>query len=803
MSDIQNNEIPLFPAHINKRNKQSCQEHCLNTAIYAENSLKDIGLGKTAYLAGLLHDCGKYSKEFSDYIEKASQGKDVIKGSVIHTFAGVYYMLSRFHDLTDAKPYDLLASELIAYAIGAHHGLFDCINEERKNGFVYRLNKQPLYEQKAIANYNKAFFGEEDIAELFEKSAKEVENQFSKIQEIAIDNQEICFYIGLISRMLCSALIDSDRRDTAEFMADAEFNKLIQATSELWNDCTTNLEKFLKTLPDVSEMQQARKDLSDLCKAFADKPSGIYRLNVPTGGGKTLSSLRYALAHAAHFKKKRIVYTAPLISILEQNTEIIRKAIGNDEIILEHHSNIIRSEKTVEEVDKYDLLAQTWNAPIIVTTLVQLLNTLFSSKTSSIRRFQSLCDSVIIVDEVQTVPIKLLALFNLTLNYLNRMCGATIILCSATQPPFEKAGKHKMLVSNERIIPEKTINKYKNVFRRTELIDEGNYALDDIHELVESVYEKSGSLLVICNTRREAAKLFSDMYHKHNNCYHLSASMCKAHRKKVLKQVNKELVAGNKLIVVSTQVIEAGVDISFDAVIRLTAGIDNIVQAAGRCNRNGENDRLSPVHIVRCKNEPLGNLVDISRTQDATNNLLGAFSDKPELFNGDLSSDEAIKFYYQSLYNSAPVNLLEFPTDHTSLFNLLSDNQLYFDGGEQAEGYIMHQAFKTAGGRFEIFDRDSESMIVPYEHGQELIAEMQTTKAKHDLTYMKNLLEQAKDYTVSVYRNEIDTLISSGAAISILDGKILVLLEDWYDNRTGLNIEPVEKEVDECNILIS
>lgn len=794
-----NNEI--FPAHIRGNTIQSCQEHCFNTALYAKEDLKSSQLGNTAYLAGLLHDCGKFTDDFRKYIEAATEGKDVSKGSVIHTFAGVYYLLTKYHDTRCNNSYDLLTSEIIAYSIGAHHGLFDCINEERKNGFVHRLRKQPEYENRAISNFINYCCSEEDLDTHFRTASTEIEAFTNNIYALAKDNQEIYYYLGLTTRLISSAVMDGDRRDTAEFMAGDDFAICKEATPELWAKCCNNLEVLLDSFPCNTEIQRARREISELCLEFADKPSGIYRLNVPTGGGKTLASLRYALAHAEKYNKKRIIYTAPLISILDQNSKVIRDAIGLDEIILEHHSSVLRSSMNSEELSNYELLSETWDAPVIITTLVQLLNTMFAGKTSCVRRFQSLCDSIIIIDEVQTVPVRMLSLFNLAINFICTFCGTTVILCSATQPCFENVKTHRMHISEPEIIPEEKYTEFKKIFRRTKLKYVGNLTLDKIAQFAESLLDNTDSLLIICNTRKEAATIYYELKENHNKCYHLSASMCMAHRKDILNSIYQDLSSGRKVILISTQVIEAGVDISFGTVIRLTAGIDSIVQAAGRCNRNGEKNELSPVYIVRCEDEKLGNLIDIARSQDATNNLLSYFTTNPEKFDNDINSDEAINFYYRSLYNSAG-NLFDYPVDQITLFSLLSNNISYADGGEDSDKYVMHQAFKSAGSKFEMFDQDSETVIVPYEDGTELIAELQTERAKHDLVYMKGLIERAKEYSVSIYDNQIRKLRESGGLVSIADGEIMFLQENWYDSMTGLSTEPVEKEVNECNILI-
>lgn len=221
----------------------------------------------------------------------------------------------------------------------------------------------------------------------------------------------------------------------------------------------------------ITPIQTARRELSELCLQAASKPGGIFRLNLPTGAGKTLSGLRYALKHAEAFGKERIFFISPLLSILEQNAREIRKAIGDDSIVLEHHSDIITGELSDDELSRYELLCDSWNSPIVITTLVQFLNTLFSGKTASVRRFNSLANSVIVIDEVQTVPLKTLSLFNYAINFLSEVCNATVVLCSATQPYLE--GIHRPLVECKDIIEPDIVKRYATVFKRNSITDKG------------------------------------------------------------------------------------------------------------------------------------------------------------------------------------------------------------------------------------------------------------------------------------------------------------------------------------------
>ena len=778
----------MFPAHLNGESIQSCKDHSIHIANIAMNDIKDVDFGYTAYLAGLLHDSGKFTEEFKKYILEASAGLGVKKGSVIHSFCGVRYLLSKYHNPKDAYSYTAIAAEIISYAIGAHHGLFDCFDCNKSNGFVHRIEKQPEYDQKAIRNFFNECVDEAAVEEYIKRASEEVERFFLKVAGFCSSNRETFIYIGLLARLVCSAVIDGDRRDTAEFMMGVDFSRFIHADPDLWKDCLEQLQCEIKKFPLDTDIQIARMEISDLCAAFSDKPVGIYRLNVPTGGGKTLSSLRYALMHANVMKKKRIVYVAPFISIIDQNADVIRNAVGNDKIVLEHHSNIVPD----SEDSDYELLSETWDSPIIVTTMVQLLNTIFSGKTSSVRRFQSLCNSVIVIDEVQSVPKKMLSLFNLAMNFLNRVCDATIILCSATQPCLEDLD-YKLLVSKDTMITDEKYKEFCSVFRRTDLVYAGSKTLDSIPGFVAEISAKSESTLVVCNTKKQARELYRQISLSSNNCYHLSANMCMAHRRNVLDAIYESIRSKKRVICVATQVIEAGVDISFETVIRLNAGMDHIVQSSGRCNRNGEYNGLCHVYIVRCSDENLGQMIEMNYERCATDNLLAMYDKDPKMFDFNLSSDKSVQFYYNNLFNilkSAGNDYFDFYSKEagTTLLTLLAENSSYADyhDGNHIEEYLMRQAFKTAGMHFEVIDQDSETIIVPYGMGSELIEKVEM---EQDFRNIKNLLNQSKEYTVSVNRNLIKKLVDIGAVRSVCHGNVLVLCDSYYDSNTGLQVE--------------
>ncbi|MCD8050404.1 MAG: hypothetical protein LUE89_01845 [Clostridiales bacterium] len=409
---------------------------------------------------------------------------------------------------------------------------------------------------------------------------------------------------------------------------------------------------------------------------------------------------------------------------------------------------------------------------------------------SAERRFQALCGSVIVIDEVQTVPVKLLSLFSLAVNFLAEFCQATVVLCSATQPAIEQT-PHPLHGPVRELLPYDPA--LWAVFHRTELRDGGSASLSEIAALSRELLEEADSLLVVCNRKDQAQALFRSLQSVNGTCFHLSAAMCPAHRRQVLEALNTALDnrESGKTLCVATQVVEAGVDISFERCLRLAAGMDSAVQTAGRCNRNGDAgpDAIAPVLVVQCKGEKLGRLPDIQRGKDAILDLFHAFRQRPERFGNDLASDASIRYYYQQLYARMPMGAQDGPVavkDQTlTLFSLLSDNKSLRP--EETFPYYFQQAFRLAGSLFQVFDEDSIDVIVPYGKGKELIGKLNSSRAEHDLAYAKELLQQAKPYSVSLYRYQIDQLEREGGLLSLSSGATALI--GHYDEQTGFTLE--------------
>ncbi len=770
---------------------QTVEAHCRNTADYAAQALEPLSLSASGYLAGLVHDAGKYTTQFQNYLLHGEGGK----GSVNHTFAGVRLFLERYHSET-LGDFAEVVSELLSLAAGGHHGLFDCVDKEQESGFQHRLTKEGIHYAEAVNNFFHFCASEKELDQWFQKAYAELAPVLEKILSMTDENREAfddetAFYSGLLARLLLSAVIEGDRRDTAAFMNGAEFppKRSGEALQQMWGTCLRRVEEKLDTLPQTSPIDRARREISDICRQAAGRPGGVFRLNVPTGGGKTLSSLRYALAHGEAHQKQRVFFVTPLLSILEQNASIIRTYLQDDSLILEHHSNLVHTEENPQKLDTLELLTETWEAPIVITTLVQMLNTLFSGKTTAIRRFHALCNSIIVFDEVQTVPSKMLSLFSLAMNFLAEVCGATVILCSATQPCIEQI-QHPLHGPVPDLVPFSPA--LWSVFDRTKLQTVGKLSLEEIASFALEVLETSDSLLIVCNKKAQAEQLFRQLDGRGLARFQLSAAMCVAHRRDTLDRLQASLAQkGQKTVCISTQVIEAGVDISFAAVIRLSAGMDSVVQAAGRCNRSGEAGpgTLAPVYLVECQNESLARLPDIQKGKAATQALLAEFAQHPEQYQHKLVSDEAIGYYYRTLYQREDEGHHDYCCKgRPSLFSLLACN----DSHPDEQPYYFRPAFRLAGTLFQVFEENTEDVIVPYGPGKELIQDLCSARAREDPKYLQARLEDAKPYTVSLYQYQRDRLSAEQGLIPLYGGALG--LSGHYHAETGFSLEESELE---------
>lgn len=798
-----------FIAHIRNNNIneiQTISAHCIKTAEYCSETTKKFGMENFGYYIGIIHDAGKFSDEFQEYILKTARGEEVHRGSVNHTFAAVAYTLKKFHTGEVNKN---LTAELAAWTIGSHHGIFDINSLEKKNGFDHRLdyiNDNNVIYELSMQRFFENCISEEKLCDIFSRACDEIEKFHNKIflfcKGLLSTKKEsgktsYSFFLGMAARILLSALIDADRKDTYEFMNNKNNNQKGIPDKKFWERQLNYIKKRIDEFTCDTKINYIRRDISDKAAEFAKNTinGGIFRLNVPTGAGKTLTSFRMATSICASGHANRIIYVLPLLSIIDQNAKIIKEYSCDRNAVTEHHSNVIKENMTQDELDEYELICENWSNDIIVTTLVQFLNTLFSGKTQSIRRMKAFTNAVIIIDEVQTVPLKMLYMFNNALNFLAYCCGCKIILCSATQPCFEKIDY--MLKYSENCDIVKIDKQIKETFNRTKIIDKTDtpMSIENLCDFSMELIKDSENLLIICNTKKTVESIFKEIERMSDYGYKifcLTANMCMKHRQLIFRMINYFLKKHKKIICISTQLVEAGVDFSFETVIRIRAGIDNIAQAAGRCNRSFDYSHICNVYIVRLydKDENLSYLKDIKNSQNSTEKILYEYNKNPENFDNDILGEKSVEKYYRILFNSQDVKSnFSYPVEKpqkTTIFELLALNSV-FAGNDKK--YILRQAFKAAGELFEVFDSENFDVIVPYDRkAKKLIADLNSEKAKFDITFVKKIVQKAKPYIVSLFKYQLDKFTQDGMIKSYDNGHIYSLNENCYNRKTGLEI---------------
>lgn len=761
----------VFAAHIKDSRIQTVEEHCKNVSEYAAQNGKKVGLESTLRLAGLLHDIGKQTNSFNDYIRKAVLDSSYIK-RINHSSAG-----GRFLYECIEKPDDIesVAIQLIAYAIVSHHGLTDQVSLSGEN--IYKKRIYPEIDNKYGEVINEIDFVDYDRARAkFSDVKQEIDVFYKKISDIAekmsLDDYSITFFLfGCLQRLILSCLVDADWRDTAEFIDDQRIKRLsIDELSVKWNEYSVKLERKIKSFDSTSNISKLRHEMSDLCHDFASYGNGIYRLSIPTGGGKTLAGMRYALELARKEKKDHIFYIAPFLSILEQNASEYKKIFEDDENILEYHSNVVSEDN---EYDQKGSLSVDWSEAIIMTTMVQFLNSMFSGDMKSVRKFHQLANSVVIIDEAQSIPVKCLSMFNSMMNFMSSCCNTTVVICTATQPLFERIDKKLLYSSPADIIGN--MSKFTEGFKRTELVNysEKKISSQDLAKLAVDILDESA--LIILNTKPAVEKLYEELRRivdENTVLFQLTTYMCAAHRMAIIEKIKVLLKEKNrKVICVSTQLIEAGVDVSFQAVIRSIAGLDSIAQAAGRCNRNAEMAK-GIVYIVDYAEESLSKLYDIRQAQDATRLVMYRH-------HGDLLSDKAMELYYKEYYfkrkDEMDYNIRKI---NNTLFDLLS----YNSNTQASYDYPLSQAYRSAGELFSVIEKnDTIGLIVPYGKAIGYIEELRETRSVKEAGRLLKLLQR---YTVNVYRtdNKLKSLFSLNAVSTVQDGRIFILDKGYYDD---------------------
>ncbi len=810
-------------AHRRERDgmEQPLIDHLTQTSQLAERFAAKVGLPEVGKIMGLLHDLGKASGEFQGYL-RSRQGLispdedgyvDAKRGEVDHSTAGAQLV---YEKLASRGREGKILAQFLALAIASHHsGLIDCLKPAGENNFERRMAKDDKDTRLTEAR-GKLPGIEQQLDEIL---IEQIEGQFFKrlfeeLKEPTDSQLTLPFKHGLLARFLLSCLLDADRLSTADF--ENPGNEAIRNYGKYlpWEVLIERLEaKFTKFALYTAAMEagnqawevnQLRAQVAQACLDVAPRSRGIYRLTVPTGGGKTLASLRFALHHAREHGLDRVFYIVPYLTIIDQNADTVREILEpaneRDKVVLEHHSNLTPERET----RRHNLLAENWDAPIVFTTQVQFLEALFGSGTRDARRMHQLANSVIILDEVQTIPIMTTHMFTGALRFLTHGCGATVVLCTATQPPFDKLGNpyrelnitpEQHIIQNEPELFEKS--------KRVEVHDNrkpGGLTNAEIADLAESALQEKGSVLIVVNTRASALALYQQIKARDLNAtiYHLSTNMCPAHRVDVLNEIKGMLSADKPVICVSTQLIEAGVDIDFGAVIRALAGMDSIAQSAGRCNRHGVRKGLGRAWVVNPQEENIDRLVDIKIGRGHAQRVLDDFRDSPERFGNDRIGLKAIGAYYDFYYQSRKTEMSYRISANSpigrddDLFNLLSVNTLSARAHEgtygSAPAVLLRQSFQSAAREFHVIDSSTRGVVVPYGEGNEIIADLCGAFA---LEKLGRLLKRVQRYSVSLFAHQFDGLVKAGAIHEVQVGAgVYYLDKQYYSIEFGRADEP-------------
>ena len=798
-----------FIAHRRKDGKeQPLITHLSEVGEIAAHLASKLNVRDAGRLIGLLHDFGKFSKEFQTYIGSAT-GKinpdedeyvdfNGLKGKIDHSSAGAQLIWEYCNRRGAAGR---LVGQVLSLCVASHHsGLIDCLKTDGNNGFLKRMSKEDkkTHKNECFLNASKEY--QQGIETLLDKrllSAVAIEiNKLASLSGAGNSKQIWSFYQGLWTKFLFSCLIDADRINSADF--EYPDNSQYRNKSIDWSIAVNRLELALQEFKGSKAIDKLRRDISDACKNRAEEAQGIYTLTVPTGGGKTYASLRYALHHTKVHKLDRIIYVIPFTSIIEQNAQAIREVLdcSTDEFswVLEQHSNLEPEQQSWHS----KLVSENWDAPIIMTTMVQFLEVLFSAGTRGVRKMHLLANSLLIFDEIQTLPINCTHLFCNAINFLAGYCGTTVLLCTATQPllnELKSPEKGQLTIPPENEIISDVPKLFADL-QRTKVVADfklPGWTLEEIAELALSEFQILGSCLVIVNTKAWAQQLYQALKPEtdEESIFQLSTSLCPVHRKTIFSQIHQRLDKGLPVLCISTQLIEAGVDVDFASVIRFLAGLDSIAQAAGRCNRNGLRE-IATVYIVNPRRESVDLLPDIKVGRDKARRVL------EEGFK-DLLAPEAIQQYFKYYFFDRS-NEMTYPVKDKysglddNLLNLLSNNPRNIGFDERM--HLLQQSFMTAGKVFKAIDSPTQAVIVPYgEDGKELISELCRVAKELDAKKYRQLLKQAQRYSVNVFPNVWKQLQEEGAVQEIQPSESIYFLKDeYYSNQFGLCQQP-------CNLM--
>lgn len=705
----------LGHTHPQDNSEQLLKEHLKEVRRLSEKFASEFGEGTIGKIVGLYHDIGKYSQEFQKYI----RGEQKLR--VDHSTAGA-------HELFNIKtPLHLIA----AFCVAGHHGGIPNIGNPKISDVTTFFTR---VKEKKIPT--------------FDAYKKEIElpNENITSRLFPIIGKSDYFAVMFYTRMIFSCLVDADFLDTENFMRKGtiqrgKFSK-IETLRKIFDEF---IEKtFLNeigTRYNEPINQRRRKILNECISNGENFKENLLSLTVPTGGGKTISSMAFALHNAVKNGRKRIIYVIPYTSIIEQTGKIFADIFGNENVI-EHFSFADYDDTETEAENIKRLATENWDAPIIITTNVQFFESLFANRTSKCRKLHNIANSVLIFDEAQMIPTEFLKPCVAAINELTKHYNCTAVLCTATQPELEKLfyGQPVKEICNR-------VEENYNFFRRTSIKVLADKISDD--ELVARLKENR-QVLCIVNTKKTAGKIFEKL-NDDEHVFYLSTNLCPVHRMEILRKIKKSLEENQACRVVSTSLVEAGVDLDFPCVYRELAGLDSIIQAAGRCNREGKFSADSPAYVFQLQDEKM-----LSHSNRRINSSKLVF----EKYVSEIDSPQAIKLYFDYLHK-------------------LEGNNL--DKKEILDKLCKEWKFKDIAEQFKLIEENTRSLLVPYNEVAQKIAQ---TLLNGEIS--RALLRQAGKYIVNVYSEPFKEMLSS-KKIEMLDESLAVLVDmNLYDSHIGL-----------------
>ena len=817
-----------YIAHVRKADgqPQSLQTHLTETSEIAKLLAAKLDLEQEGELLGLMHDFGKYSHKFQKYIHDETglfnpdldDEESTPNGSKVdHSTAGAQWVYRELRKIGAEQGIGELFGQMLGLCIASHHGegLIDCLDGEGNPKWIERFNKTDELTHLAECEQNADEVVQQKAHELAGENL--IRNLLKAVKLILSDsttNDKIKeFYLGCLTRFLFSCLIDADRINSSDFEREAQ--KEVRRLTEKpdWQMAIDQVEAKLVGFQNRYPIDEIRRRISSDCLKRAVDPQGIYTLTVPTGGGKTLASLRYALHHAQKHNLDRIIYIIPYTSIIDQNAQVVREILGED-WVLEHHSNLEPEKQSWQD----KLLCENWDKPIVFTTMVQFLDAWFGGGTRGARHIHPMTNSVLIFDEIQTLPVKCVHLFCNVLNWLTKFGKSTAVLCTATQPLLGESGLQNFPEGKRKSIAARGLLKqpahaeimgtdeqreelYKKLSRVEIRFNEkaGGWNVEEAGTFLLEQFQTTQSCLFIVNTKKWAQELYQ--YCKGQNVpsealFHLSTNQCAAHRKAIFDTIKARLKNKQPVICISTQLIEAGVDISMACVIRALSGLDSIAQTAGRCNRHGEKEGKGQVWVLNLQEQDFTRILpDIQAGKTHAERVFRDFAGQ------DILQPEAMKRYFEYYFynrSSEMVYPINEKAKNDGLLHWLSDN--CFNRGAKLSGYLKNdilrnrdlypllmQSFKSAGRIFQVIDAPTHAVIVPYGEGAELIAQL---CGEWDPKEMYDAKKKAQRYSVNVFPNVWGKLQKENALHETIEGSgIYYLKERHYNDEFGLSLD--------------